>query len=45
VNAFLAAALTPRVMRVAVPMPDVASASVLHAAVVGASVAGNVGPL
>ena len=34
VNAFLAAALT-RVMRAAVPIPAVASASVLHSAAVG----------
>ena len=43
-NAFLAAALT-RVMRAAVPIPAVASASVLHSAAVGASVGGVVGPL
>ena len=43
-NAFLAAALT-RVLRAAVPMPAVASASVLHAAAVGGSVVGIVGPL
>jgi len=44
VNAFLAAALT-RVMRAAVPIPTVASASVLHFAAVGGSVVGVVGPL
>jgi len=44
VNAFLAAALT-RVMRVAVPILDVASASVLHSATVGGSVVGVVRPL
>ena len=45
VNAFLAPALT-RVMRTAVPIPAVASASVLHAAAgVGGSVIGFVGPL
>jgi len=44
VNAFLAAALT-RVMRTAVPIPGVASASVLHSAVVGGSVVGVVRPL
>jgi len=44
VNAFLAAALT-RVMRAAVPIPTVASASVLHSAVVDGSVTGVVGPL
>jgi len=44
VNAFLAAALT-RVMRAAVPIPTVASASVLHSAVVGGSVVGVVRPL
>jgi len=49
VNAFLAAALT-RVMRAAVPIPAVASASALHSAafdgsVVGGSVVGVVGPL
>ena len=43
-NAFLAAALA-RVMRVAVPIPAVASASVLHSAVVGESVVGVVKPL
>ena len=40
-NAFLAAALT-RVMRGAVPIPAVASASVLHSAAVGGSVVGVV---
>jgi len=44
VHAFLAAALT-RVMRAAVPIPAVASASVLHTTVVGGSVVGVVGPL
>ena len=44
VNAFLAAALT-RVMRAAVPIPAVVSASVLHSATVGGSVKGVVGPL
>jgi len=44
VNAFLAAALT-RVMRAAVPIPAVASASVLHSAAVGGSVVGVVGAL
>jgi len=44
VNAFLAAALT-RVMRAAVPIPVVASASVLHSADVGGSVVGVVRPL
>ena len=44
VNAFLAASLT-RVMRAAVPIPTVVSASVLHSAVVGGSVVGVVGPL
>ena len=43
-NAFLAAALT-RVMRATVPIPAVASASVLHAATVGGCVVGVVGPL
>ena len=43
-DAFLAAALT-RVMRVAVPIPAVAAASVLHSAAVGGSVIGDVGPL
>jgi len=41
VNAFLAAALT-RVMRAAVSIPVVASASVLHSAAVGGSVVGVV---
>ena len=40
-NAFLAAALT-RVMRAAVPIAAVASASVLHSAAVGGSVVGVV---
>ena len=44
VNTFLAAALT-RVMRAAVPIPAVASASVFHSAVVGGSVVGVVRPL
>ena len=44
VNEFLAAALT-RVMRAAVPIPALASASVLHAAAVCGSVVGVVGPL
>jgi len=44
VNAFLAAALT-RVMRAAVPIPALASGSVLHAVAVGGSVVGVVGPL
>ena len=44
VNAFLAATLA-RVMRVAVPIPAVASASVLHSAAVGGSVVGVVRPL
>ena len=44
VNAFLAAALT-RVMRAAVPIPAVASASVLQSADVGGSVVGVLGPL
>ena len=43
-NAFLAAALT-RVRRAAVPIPAVASASVLHSAAVGGSVVGVVRPL
>ena len=44
-NAFLAAALA-RVMHVAVPIPAVASASVLHSsAAVGGSVVGVVRPL
>ena len=44
VNAFLAAALT-RVMRAAVSISAVASASVLHSAAVGGSVVGVVRPL
>ena len=44
VNAFLAAALM-RAMRAAVPIPPVASASVLRYAVVGGSVVGVVRPL
>ena len=44
VHALLAAALT-RVMRTAVPIPAVASASVLHSAAVGGSVVGVVRPL
>ena len=44
VNAFLAAALT-RVMRAAVSIPAVASASVLHCAAVDGSVVGFVRPL
>jgi len=44
VNAFLAAALA-RVMSVAVPIPAVASVSVLQSAAVGGSVVGVVGPL
>ena len=40
----LAAVLT-RVLRAAVPIPAVASASVLHAAAAGGSVIGVVGPL
>jgi len=44
VNAFLAAALT-RVMRATVPIPALASASVLHSATVGGSVVGVVRPL
>ena len=43
-DAFLAAALT-RVMRAAVLIPAVASASVLHSAAVGGSVVGVVRPL
>ena len=43
-NVFLAAAIT-RVMRAAVPIPAVASASVLHSAAVSGSVAGDVRPL
>jgi len=44
VNAFLAAALT-RVMRAAVTIPAVVSASVLQSAAVGGSVVGVVGSL
>jgi len=44
VNAFLAAALA-RVMRVAVPIPAVASASVFHSAAAGGSVVDVVRPL
>ena len=44
VNAFLSAALM-RVMRAAVSIPALASASVLHSAAVGGSVVGVVGPL
>jgi len=44
VNAFLAAALT-RVMRATVPIPALASNSVLHSAAVGGFVVGDVGPL
>jgi len=44
VNAFLAAALA-RVMSVAVPIPVLASVSVLQSAAVGGSVVGVVGPL
>ena len=44
VNAFLAAALT-RVMRATVPIPALASASVLQSVTVGGSVVGVVGPL
>ena len=43
-NAFWAAALMS-VLRAAVPIPAVASASVLHSAAVGGSVVGVVGPL
>ena len=43
-NAFLAVALTS-VLRGVVPIPDVASASVLHSSVVGGSVVGVVRPL
>ena len=43
-NAFLAAALT-RVLRATVPVPALASASVLHSAAVGGSVVGIVGAL
>jgi len=44
VNVFLVAALT-RVMRAAVPIPAVASASVLHSEGFGGSFVGVVGPL
>ena len=44
VDAFLAAALT-RVMRTAVTIPAVASASVLQSAAVGGSVVGVLGSL
>ena len=44
VNAFLAAALA-RVMRVAVPIPAVTSASVFHSAACGGSVVDVVRPL
>jgi len=44
VNAFLAAALE-RFMRAAVPVPSVATVSVLHSSAVDGSVAGDVGPL
>ena len=44
VNAFLLAALT-RVMRATMPIPALASASVLQSAPVGESVVGVVGPL
>ena len=44
VNAFLAATLT-RVMRATVPIPALASASVLHSAAVSGSVVGVVRPL
>ena len=43
-NAFLAAALA-RVMRAAVPIPAVASASVFHSAAAGGSVVDVVRPL
>ena len=43
-DTFLAAVLT-RVMRAAVPIPAVASASVLHSAAFGRSVIGDVGSL
>ena len=43
-NAFLAVALTC-VMRAGVPIPAVASVSVLHSAAVGGSVVGVVRPL
>ena len=45
VNAFLAAAALTRVMRATVPIPALASASVLHSAAVGGSVVGVVSPL
>ena len=44
VNAFFAAALA-RVMTVAVPIPVLASVSVLQSVAVGGSVVGVVGPL
>ena len=44
VNAFLAAALT-RVMRATVPIPALASVTVLQSSPVGGSVEGVVGPL
>jgi len=44
VNAFLASALA-RVLRVAVPVPAVASASVFHSVPVGGSVVDVVRPL
>ena len=44
VDAFLAGALT-RVLRAAVPIPALASASVLQSGAVGGSVVGVVGPL
>jgi len=44
VNACLAAALT-RVMRATVPIPVLASVSMLQSAAVGGSVVGVVGPL
>ena len=44
VNAFLAVALA-RGMRVTLPIPVVASASVFHSAAVGGSVIGVVSPL
>ena len=44
VNAFLTSALT-RVMRATVSIPAVASASVVHSAVVGGSVVSVVRPL
>ena len=43
-NVLLTAALT-RVMRAAVPIPAVVSASVLHSAAVGGSIVGVVRPL